>query len=560
MRYFIIALLAMLFLAENTIQAQSLVRGPYLQLPTSSSIIVRWRTDSPTIGKLNYGADPANLIVALTESAATTEHQVEITGLSPFTTYYYSVGHGTTVLAGGNDHHHFKTSPVIGTVQPIRIWAIGDFGKANQEQIDVRQSFQNFSQGKHTDVWLWLGDNAYQSGTDAEYQLTVFGPPNGYDSIFRYLPFMPCPGNHDYEEISPPQDTRDPLTHTGVYYDIINVPTNAEAGGVASGHELYYSYDYGNVHFISLNSELGAPITAAHDWTGVNVLSPFTTSPMLEWLRDDLENNDKPWVIAYFHQPPYSKGSHDSDDGIELYMKAMRTNYIPVLEEYGVDLVLNGHSHVYERSFPIKGHYGNSSSWDAGIHLVSPQCGSDQIGEPYVKYTFGPDKNKGTVYTIVGCSASKRDVASLDHPVMCYSAAGDTTIGSFIIDVNGNRLDAYFLRADGNILDSFTILKVDTTLSNIVDPNSPVRDVKVYPNPFSGATNVSYYLSESSIVTLELYDLAGHMWRLQTNTQQSNGEHQFVLDAKKLNLAAGSYIIQVKTEDGNFTQRLLYVE
>lgn len=560
MKYFLLSLTFFLFLADFNTNAQSLVRGPYLQLPTSSSMIVRWRTDAPSLGRVMYGTDPNNLTQQIDETAATTEHEVQISGLQPFTTYYYSVGNGAAVLAGGDDHHHFKTSPVIGTVQPIRIWAIGDFGKANNEQIQVRQSFVEYSQGKHTDVWIWLGDNAYQDGTDAEYQAKVFDPTYGYDSLFRYLPFMPCPGNHDYNLIASPAASINPLNHTGPYYDIINVPTQGEAGGLASGHELYYSYDYGNVHMISLNSELGSAISSSNDWIGVNPFSTFTTSPMLEWLRADLEANTQPWVIVYFHQPPYSKGSHDSDDGWELYMKAMRENYIPVLEEYGVDLVINGHSHNYERSFPIKGHYGNSSSWDASTHLVSPQCGHDQIGEPYVKYLFGPDANKGTIYTIVGCSASKHNGASLDHPVMCYSAGGDTTIGSFIIEVNGNRLDAHFLRADGALLDSFTVLKVDTTTSIAPDPSSAVRDFKVFPNPFSGETSISYYLSHTSSVTLELYDLAGHMWRIQTNKEQAPGEHQFLLDAKKYELAAGSYILQVKTQDGNFSQRLLHIE
>lgn len=542
------------------LMAQSLLRGPYLQFPTSNSIIVRWRTDAAATGVVKYGAHPDSLNTTLTETAATTEHQVEITGLQPFTTYYYSVGDGSTVLAGGDDHHHFKTSPVIGTEQPIRIWAIGDFGKANTEQIAVRESYVTYSQGRHTDVWLWLGDNAYDDGTDAEYQAKVFDPTYGYDSLFRYLPFMPCPGNHDYNTISPPFAATDPYTHTGPYYDIVNVPTQGEIGGVASGHELYYSYDYGNVHFISLNSELGSPTSSSNDWIGVNPLSNFTTSPMLEWLRDDLETNTQPWVIAYFHQPPYSKGSHDSDDFYEIYMKALRENYIPVLEEYGVDLIVNGHSHVYERSYLIKGHYGNSSSWDGGQHLVNGRCGYDQIGEPYVKYRFGADANKGTIYVVAGCAASKENGADLDHPAMCYSAGGDTTIGSFIIDVNGNRLDAHFLRADGAILDSFTVLKVDTTTNLSPDPYSAVRDVNAYPNPFSGKTSISYYLSKSSTVSLELFDMAGHMYRLQNNEKQAAGEHQYVLDATKMGLAPGSYILHVKTEDGKFTQRLLHVE
>lgn len=560
MKYLLLTLAIFGCLFTEAVQAQNLVRGPYLQMPSSSGIIIRWRTDAASIGRVNYGTDPNNLTEELNETTATTEHQVEITGLQPFTTYYYSVGNGATVLAGGDDHHHFRTSPVIGTAQPIRIWAIGDFGKANTEQIKVRQSYQNYMNGKHTDVWVWLGDNAYQDGSDAEYQAKVFDSTYGYDSLFRYLPFMPAPGNHDYNLIAPPYASVNPPDHTGAYYDIINVPTQGELGGVASGYELYYSYDYGNVHFIAFNSELGSVVSNSNDWIGVNPLGNFNGSPMLDWLRADLQANTQPWTIVYFHQPPYSKGSHDSDGAIEIYMKALRENFIPVMEEYGVDLILNGHSHVYERSYLINGHYGNSSSWDPATHLVSPQCGYDQIGEPYVKYLFGPDANKGTIYTVIGCSASKDSDPDLDHPAMCYSAGGDSTIGSFIIEVDGNRLDARFLRADGTFKDSFTIVKVDTTTNLSPDPSSPVRDIKVYPNPFSDKTSVSYYLAHNAEVTLELYDLHGRMWRLQKNVTEAAGQHEYLLDAAKLNLAAGSYIFQVKTKEGNFVQRLLYIE
>ncbi len=558
MKYFVLLLALLSCIPSQALEAQSLVRGPYLQLPASTSIIVRWRTDAASVGRVTYGTDPNNLTQQLDETTAVTDHEVQISGLQPYTTYYYAVGNGAAVLAGGDDHHHFKTSPVIGTAQPIRVWAIGDFGRSSIDQQKVRDSYHQYSQGKNTDVWLWLGDNTYYDGTDAEYQANVFDAAFGYDSLFRYLPFMPCPGNHDYEVISSPSASSDPINHTGPYYDIINVPTQGELGGVPSGYELYYSYDYGNVHFISLNSELGSVI-GAYDWTGVS-LGSFNGSPMYDWLRADLEANDKPWVVAYFHQPPYSKGSHDSDDFWELYMTAMRENFIPVLEEFGVDLVLNGHSHVYERSFPINGHYGTSSSWDPAVHLVSPQCGYDQIGEPYVKYLFGPEANKGTIYAVVGCSGSSEDGASLGHPAMCYSAGGDTTIGSFIIEVDGNRLDAQFLRADGLIMDSFTILKVDTTTNVLPDPNSAVRDVKVYPNPFSGQTTISYYLAHNSTVSLEVYDMHGRMWRLQKNKVETAGQHEYLLDATKLNLASGSYIFQVKTEDGNFMQRLLFLD
>ena len=75
---------------------------------------------------------------------------------------------------------------------------------------------------------------------------------------------------------------------------------------------------------------------------------------MMTWLEADLQNNDKLWVIAFWHHPPYSKGSHDSDTEGKLI--DMREIVLPLVEQYGADLVLSGHSHSYERSYLIDGH------------------------------------------------------------------------------------------------------------------------------------------------------------------------------------------------------------
>ena len=73
------------------------------------------------------------------------------------------------------------------------------------------------------------------------------------------------------------------------------------------------------------------------------------------WLKADLEQTTADWLVAYFHHPPYTKGSHDSDR--EKQLVEMRTYVMPILESGGVDLVLTGHSHIYERSMLMDGAY-----------------------------------------------------------------------------------------------------------------------------------------------------------------------------------------------------------
>ena len=74
---------------------------------------------------------------------------------------------------------------------------------------------------------------------------------------------------------------------------------------------------------------------------------------MYTWLEADLMANTQDWLIAYWHHPPYSRGSHDSDTTHQMFQ--MRERFVALLEDYGVDLVLTGHSHAYERSMLIDG-------------------------------------------------------------------------------------------------------------------------------------------------------------------------------------------------------------
>ena len=74
---------------------------------------------------------------------------------------------------------------------------------------------------------------------------------------------------------------------------------------------------------------------------------------MLTWLKEDLAGTTQEWKIAFWHHPPYTKGSHDSDS--ENALADMRQNLVPILERGGADLVLTGHSYSYERSVLLNG-------------------------------------------------------------------------------------------------------------------------------------------------------------------------------------------------------------
>ncbi len=132
----------------------------------------------------------------------------------------------------------------------------------------------------------------------------------------------------------------------------------------------------------------------------------------------------------------------------------MRERFVPVLEHFGVDLQLTGHSHSYERSVLIDGHYGTSDEFGPQ-HIVNGGDG-DPIGDgSYFKPTLGPTPHEGAVYSVVG-SSSFTSGGSLDHPVLAVSI---NDLGSMVIDVEGSVLDGYWIDHTGIVRDHFRIAK-----------------------------------------------------------------------------------------------------
>lgn len=425
-----------------------LTRGPYLQSSTPTSIVVRWRTSTAETSQVVFGTNYSQLNLTYSDATTTTDHIVTLTYLQPDTRYYYSIGATNTTLAGPSINHFFLTHPLPGTPKPIRVWVIGDAGTKTASQVAVRNAFQAFNGTNTLHAWLQLGDNAYDTGTDLEYQTAVF---NMYTNQLRNSVTWPTLGNHETAQSTNYVDSYP-------YFSIFTLPTAGEAGGVPSATEHYYSFDLGMVHFICLDS----------------MTAPRTNGGAMDiWLRSDLARNTNRWLVAFWHHPTYSKGSHDSDvggPGYDPQMGQMRTNFLPILEAAGVDLVMFGHSHSYERSKLINGHYGLSTSFNNNF-VVQAGSGREINGVGAYRKPDGlgesPIGNRGTIYTVAG-SSGQVSGGTVNHPAMFYSTLA---LGSLVLDFTSNRLDAIFLRETGAINDSFTIIKDGTyppLLTNVV--------------------------------------------------------------------------------------------
>ena len=441
-----------------------LSRSPYVQFGGPNLMHVAWRTEGPIHPVVRFGTSPSqlqnqagtnaiviraalgtngqamlpqwkalrtpeNLALPKLHSApiGTFQYEARLTDLKPDTRYYYAVFDGDKRLTPDDGTFQFMTHPPVGTARPYRFWVLGDGGTGREPQYAVHQAMIETTrkEGQPIDFWIHAGDMAYGTGRDLEFQTRFF---EAYDSTLRSKVCWPTMGNHEGH-------TSKGTTGVGPYYDAYVVPTRGEVGGVASGTEAYYSFDYGNIHFICLDS---------HD------LDRKPTAAMAKWLKADLDKARADWVIAFFHHPPYTKGSHDSDK--EKDLTEMRQHIVPILEAGGTDVVLTGHSHTYERSMLIDGAYATPTVSE-NVVLDDGDGDPDNDG-PYLK-SAGITAHRGTVQIVTGnAGQSLGRVGTL--PIMKRTIVEH---GSVLIDVNGDTLLGRMVNRNGSLRDQFSIVK-----------------------------------------------------------------------------------------------------
>lgn len=423
-------LIGILFSFNLLAQDVQIVRGPYLQSGFTDKVTVCFRTNDKAEPTVHYGLSRDSLNMSASANSSEKDHFITISGLRPYTKYYYEINLGDAILVDDADDFFFRTHPTEDTNVKVHGWVLGDCGTANDDQRAVRDAYYNYIGKRATDMMLFLGDNAYNIGTDKEYQTAIF--ENMYEERLKNTIAWSCIGNHDgYSANSKKQK--------GPYYDIFHFPKEGECGGLPSGTEAYYSFNYGNVHFISLDShESDRSVGGA----------------MYSWAENDLANTTAKWIIAFWHHPAYSMGSHNSDK--EKRLIEMRENFVPLMEKYGVDVIFSGHSHSYERSYMINGHHGISDSFDKEKHTVSNGSGDGrEDGDGSYRKTSELE-GKGMVYLTAGSSGKISGFENELHEAMFVSL---NELGSCAFEIHGNRFDLKFIDSTGKVEDYFTLEK-----------------------------------------------------------------------------------------------------
>lgn len=463
-----------------------------MQQISSSSAIIKWRGDAQRACITKALPKTETPDSCLDASVTDGNHkEAHFSNLSPDTEYTYS-------LDGFSDKDmRFRTAPPAGQVPAdgnTHIWIIGDSGTESLEYPagefpllgkarSVMEGFLSYNASANNeplDLFLMLGDNAYLDGTDEQWQKAAF---EVYPALLSQVALWPTIGNHEMGgvDIEYPEhglvfgsggstssdpnsfmSTDDRRPRRVPYLDIFTLPARGELGGVASGTEQYYSFNYANVHVVSLDSQLSARDKTQRD-------------AMREWLIADLSANRQDWTIVIFHHPPYSKSSHDSDTepaaklGIDQPIIDMRVEFTPVFEDFGVDLVYSGHSHAYERSYYLHGHRGDAATFNAEEHAELNAAGEPAVGygdEAYQQISTGSGRDDKVVYSVAGSSGMVSiGHGKLDHPAHAVQMhdpqqrRGLEQLGSVIVDAGPTELTARFINDKGLVMDTVSIIR-----------------------------------------------------------------------------------------------------
>jgi hypothetical protein len=346
---------------QKPTQAVALTRGPYLQSVTTDSVIIVWDTDQLATSRVDYGPT-TTYGLGVNSIVPVTHHALTLTVPHPYSIYHYQISSNGQYLGGDNT---FRTAaPPAQTA--FSFVALGD----TQTGTTTHRSLVNRMVDLAPDFVLHTGD-LVNNGKNAEEWTEFFTIEH---DLLRQSPLFGALGNHE--------------RNSKYYFDAFHLPNN----------ERWYSFDYGDAHFIALEIDGYARYTRG--------------SAQYTWLENDLANTDRLWKIVFFHYPPHSSGKHGGNTSV-------RNALGPLFAHYGVDLVFNGHDHGYERSIA-----------DGTTYIVTGGGGG-------LLYKERPDRNPYSVYFF-----------SSHH----YVSAS----------IDGGTLVSVGIRPDGKLFDLFTLYKPST--------------------------------------------------------------------------------------------------
>lgn len=354
---------------------------PFLHYATKTSIRIGLEGAEPAAAVVEYGARlPMTEKIRIEESRAI--HHVELTGLKPATQYFYRV----TLLRAGSEDDVLSRTPVrtfqtaVNDDDAFGFTVIGD----TQNNPSVTGRIAEHAYALRPNFQIHVGDIVGTGDKKREWTDEFFRPSV---PLMSRVPLYPVLGNHEDD------------THW--FYDYFNLPKP----------EYYYTFTYGNAQFfmVDTNRPVGPD------------------SEQGKWLDRELASSKARWKIVCHHHPIYSSDENDHGDthrATSTWGAPKHQILAAVYEKHNVDIVFNGHIHLYERSHPVRN---------------------------------GKVDPKGVRYITTGGSGGGLEAFAPSRP--WFFAQGRITHHYCYVSVLGGTLDFQVYDLDNRLIDSMQIKK-----------------------------------------------------------------------------------------------------
>jgi len=349
--------------------SQNVLKGPYLIEPGKTTMLIRWEMDKIADYKVEYSLDrkktkQVNLIYRGSKNNAHL-YEAQLPDLHPNSVYYYR-------LVSPGNKSWFKTRTYGDNQENLTFIAMGD-SRSNPE---IFSKIMSASGGANPDLIISMGDLVENGGKYEQWSNYYFSVVRG---VAESVPIVSTLGDHEGEG-----DDGELFR----YFLRDNQSVDKQ----------WFSFDFGSAHFISLDYRLP------------------DSKEMIDWFIKDITSSSKKWNFVYMHRPCYNLGGHGSTWG--------RGTWPELFNKYKIDIVFAGHSHLYERFYPVR-----------------PKDSSDALPVTYI--------------TSGGAGAELYEVIKNESVL-----ASSESVNHFIkIQMAGDTLKLQTIRMDGSTLDKLLIIK-----------------------------------------------------------------------------------------------------
>ena len=329
----IIFLFQILFILPIFCLGQIPTQGPTVNLQKQDSVTIVWRTDVPAWGSVEYTDSNGKMISVIKETGKNPllQHQVTLNHLNPQTDYGYYVLSNSS--KGRFKSEWFPFSTAVKKDTPFRFASLSDSrGKTNGVNVEILSKIVQKVIDTKSNLMIFEGDLIGGSVDVPKGILEYDQWKKVVQPYWQSAPIYPGVGSHEATVGS--HKIIDRPNGDLVFAQEFTLPQN----GPDPYKRIVYSFDYGNSHFISLNSS--DSFNRDFDNYRFNKIQ-------LDWLKKDLASTKQLHKFIYFHDPAYPSGTHIGTS-LDKYPEA-RDKFLKLCDEYGVEVLFCGHEHNYDR-------------------------------------------------------------------------------------------------------------------------------------------------------------------------------------------------------------------